>query len=115
LAVKATVQNRKVLDQDKTIIRKKEEKHHQEADELAQKIEGASCKFLMKAGEGDKLFGSVTSTDIAEQLEKQGIELDRRKIQIEHPIKSLGEFTVSIKLHPEVTTQLAIEVVKGEE
>ncbi len=49
------------------------------------------------------------------QLEKQGIELDRRKIQIEHPIKSLGEFTVSIKLHPEVTTQLAIEVVKGEE
>lgn len=115
LAVMATPQNQKALEQDKGQQRKKEEKHLLAANELAQRLQRAACSFPMKAGEGDKLFGSVTSADIAEQLEQQGIELDRKKINMEHPIRSLGVFSVPVKLHPEVTAEVQVEVIKKAE
>jgi large subunit ribosomal protein L9 len=65
-----------------------------------------------KAGEEEKLFGSVTSMDIAEHLNREGIEVDKKKISLDEPIKRLGTYTVGIKLHPEVTSQLNIEVVQ---
>jgi large subunit ribosomal protein L9 len=115
LAMSATPQNIKAMEQDKGLLRVKEEKRLAEANEMARRLSDAACTFPLKAGEGDKLFGSVTSADIAQKLEQQGIELDRKKIHLEHPIKSLGIFTVPVKLHPELTAELKVEVVKEEE
>ncbi len=114
MAAAATPQNIKALEQDKSLIRKREEKHLGEAAELAGKLEGVVCAFPVKAGEGDKLFGSITNADISDKLKQNGIELDRKKIHLEHPIKSIGVFTVPVKLHPEVTVELKVEVVKEE-
>jgi len=68
-----------------------------------------------KAGENEQLFGSVTAKDIAEALEKQGYTIERRKIALEEPIKTLGEFKVPVKLHREVTVDITVSVVKEEE
>lgn len=115
LAAPATPQNIKALERDKSLIRKRDEKRVGEAGELAQRLLGVVCTFPMKAGEGDKLFGSVTSADIAKKLEEHGIALERKKIHLEHPIKSLGIFSVPLKLHTEVSVELKVEVVKKEE
>ncbi len=115
LAAQATTENIKAMAQDKGLFRKKEEKRVEEARELADKLQKVVCTFPMKSGEGDKLFGSVNSADIAQVLERQGIGLDRKKISLDHPIKNLGVFTVLVKLHPEVSTEVKIEVVKEEE
>ncbi len=69
-------------------------------------------KFLRKSGEGDQLFGSVTAGDIAEALEKKSFHIDKRKIQLHEPLKIVGEFTVAIKLHKDVTTHLKVIVDK---
>ena len=77
-------------------------------------IAKAICTFKKKAGDNGKLFGTVTTQEISESLRGQGIELDRRKIQLKEPIKSLGEFEVLVKLHPEVTATIKITVVAEE-
>jgi large subunit ribosomal protein L9 len=74
-----------------------------------------SVTIAQKAGEADQLFGSVTSKDIAEALEAQHFTIDRRKIQLEEPIKQLGEFKVPVKLHKDVTAEITVLVVKEEE
>jgi large subunit ribosomal protein L9 len=71
-------------------------------------------QFTRKSGEHDTLFGSVTSSDIAHELEGRGFNIDRRKIELDQPLKTLGEFTVPIKLHKEVTVQIKVAVVKQE-
>jgi large subunit ribosomal protein L9 len=78
-------------------------------------LETLSVTIRQKAGENDQLFGSVTSKDIAEALEAQGYSIERRKIALEEPIKSLGEFKVPIRLHREVTAEIAVHVLKEEE
>ena len=79
---------------------------------VAEKIAAASCTISMEAGEEDKLFGAVTSEMIAESLRGEGIEVDKKKIVLEEPIKALGVYNIDIKLHPEVKTQVRIWVVK---
>jgi large subunit ribosomal protein L9 len=84
------------------------------AEDLSKTLESVELVFERKVGENDHLFGSVTSGDIAHQLEEKGYPIDRRKISLEEPLKSLGEFHVPIKLHREVTSHIKV-TIKGEE
>jgi large subunit ribosomal protein L9 len=81
-----------------------------QAQALVAKLEPLNLSFTRKSGENGQLFGSVTTADIAGELAAQGFEIDRRKIQLSEPIKSLGDFTISIKLHREVTAHLGVHV-----
>ena len=83
-----------------------------QAEELSKQFEGLSVAFERRSGEHDQLFGSVTSGDIAESLEKKGFNLDRRKIQLHEPLKTVGEFMVPVKLHREVTAHLKVVIAK---
>ena len=117
LAVKATAANKAVIEQMKASSVRKLAKEKGDAELLAKQFEGVSLHFTRKAGENDALFGSVTSADIAHELEGRGFNIDRRKIELEVPLKSLGEFEVPIKLHKEVTVKIKVAVTKeaGEE
>jgi large subunit ribosomal protein L9 len=82
-----------------------------QAEELVTKLAPVSLSFTRKSGENGQLFGSVTSSDIASELETKGFEVDRRKIQLNEPLKALGDYTVAIKLHREVTAHIQVKVV----
>lgn len=86
-------------------------KSKEEAEKLAERLNTVSITSVAKAGENEKLYGSVTSHDIAELLKKEGFELDKKKIVIEEPIKSLGVYSIPIKLHPEVQATIKLWVV----
>ena len=87
-------------------------KEKTQAEELAKQFENVSVAFTRKSGENDQLFGSVTSGDIAEGLDKKGLNIDRRKIQLHEPLKTVGEFTIPIKLHKDVTAHLKVVIEK---
>ena len=112
LAVRATRENKAVIEQMKAAAVRRQAKEKGDAELLAKQFEGLSLEFVRKAGEQDTLFGSVTSADIAHELGAKGLSIDRRKIDLEQPIKSLGEFTVPIKLHKQVTVQIKVIVAK---
>jgi large subunit ribosomal protein L9 len=112
LAVKATNANKAVIEQMKASAVRKLSKEKGDAELLAKQFDGVSLHFTRKAGENDALFGSVTSADIAHELEGRGFNVDRRKIEQDQPIKALGEFNVPIKLHKEVTVQIKVTVTK---
>jgi len=112
LAIEATPANRAVIEQMRSAALRRSAKEKGEAEELAKQFEGVSVSFTRKAGEKDHLFGSVTSADIAEALEKKGFNVDRRKIQLTEPLKSVGEFNVQIRLHREVATTVKVTVEK---
>ncbi|MBW1971976.1 MAG: 50S ribosomal protein L9 [Deltaproteobacteria bacterium] len=112
LAIPASKSNVKQLEHQKRLIKAKHEKAKIEAEKLASKIEKFSCTIAKKAGEEDKLFGSVTAKDIEESLLKADIHVDRKKILLDEPIKKVGIYEVPIKLHPEVTVNLKLWVVK---
>ena len=111
-ALRTTTQNVKTLEHQKRLVQAKLNKLKKEAESLVDKIESVSCTVAKAAGEEDKLFGSVTSTDIQKSLQNEGIEIDKRKIILSEPLKSLGIFTVPIKIHPEVMANLKVWVVK---
>jgi large subunit ribosomal protein L9 len=115
LAVRATKQNKAVIEQMKAAAVRRHAKEQADAELLAKQFEGLRLEFTRKAGENDTLFGSVTSADIGHELEAKGFSVDRRKIDLEQPIKSLGEFTVPIKLHKQVTVQIQVAVAKENE
>lgn len=110
LAVAATPQNRKWVEQQRVRFLKQTAKETSEAEELAKLLEGVSVVVTRKAGEQGTLFGSVTALDVAEGLAAQGFKIDRRKIQIDSPLKVLGEYDVPVKLHREVTTAVKVKV-----
>jgi len=112
LAVEATKANKAVIEQMKASSVRKLVKEKSDAELLAKQFVGVSLHFTRKAGEHDALFGSVTSSDIAHELEGRGFNIDRRKIELDQPLKSLGEFSVPIKLHKEVTVQIKVTVTK---
>ncbi|HEX3987320.1 MAG TPA: 50S ribosomal protein L9 [Acidobacteriaceae bacterium] len=114
LAMEATPANKAVIDQMKAAAVRRSAKEKAEAEELVTQLNAVSLTFTRKVGENDHLFGSVTSSDVAQQLAAQGFNIDRRKIQLEEPLKSTGEFHVPVKLHREVTAHVAV-TVKGEE
>ena len=114
LAIEATANNKAVIEQMKNSAVRKLAKEKVVAEDLSKTLESVELVFERKVGENDHIFGSVTSSDIAQQLEQKGYTVDRRKIALEEPLKSLGEFHVPIKLHREVTTHLKV-TVKGDE
>jgi large subunit ribosomal protein L9 len=114
LAIEATANNKAVIEQMKGSSIRKLAKEKIESEELSKKLEAVELVFERKVGENDHLFGSVTSGDIAQQLADKGFTIDRRKISLEEPLKTLGEFHVPIKLHREVTTHLKV-TVKGDQ
>ena len=111
LAIEANNNNLKILNQKKAVEQAKKQKELQEAKELAKKISEAKVLIKAKAGEGDKIFGSITVKEIAEQLKEQNdIDIDKRKIILNEPIKALGIKTVEIKVYPEVIAKLTVNV-----
>jgi large subunit ribosomal protein L9 len=114
LAVTATGSNKKIVEQERQAHLRKEAKLQGEAQDLAKLVNGVSVTIRQKSGENDQLFGSVTSKDVADALAAKGFTIDRRKIQLDEPIKSLGEFKVPVKLHKEVTAEVTVVVAKEE-
>ena len=116
LAVTATDKNVKALEHEKRVIAERQRKERKAAEELAQKIRQISLAIPVQTGEEEgiaKIFGSVTSKDIVEALTQQDVTVDKRNVLLEKPIKELGKVMVSIKLHPEVTVEVEVSVVKG--
>lgn len=109
-AIRATEGTLKALETEKKQQARKIELQRSNARELAAKLEQMELKVLAKAGESGKLFGTVTAGDIAEALKAQGVEIDRRKIQLEAPIRSLGKYEADAKLFMDITAKLTIEV-----
>ncbi len=114
LAVPATEANRKIIEQERLAALRREAREKAEAEELARMLAGVTVTLREKAGEHDQLFGSVTALHIAQALAQQNFHIDRRKIQLEHPIKQLGEYKVPIRLHREVTVEITVQVLKEE-
>jgi large subunit ribosomal protein L9 len=112
LAVAATDSNKKIVEQERQAHLRKEAKDRSEAEDLGKMMAGVSIVIAQKAGENDQLFGSVTSKDIAEALEKKNYTIDRRKIQLDEPIKQLGEHKVPVRLHKDVTAEITVSVVR---
>jgi large subunit ribosomal protein L9 len=111
LAMQATETNKAVIEQMKSSAARRSATEKAQAEELVTKLAPVVLSFTRKSGEAGHLFGSVTSADIAAGLAAQGFEIDRRKIQVGEPLKSLGEFTVAIKLYREVTAHIKVNVV----
>jgi large subunit ribosomal protein L9 len=114
LAIEANAANKAVVEQMKSSSVRKSAKEKTEAEALAKQLSEVELVFERKVGEHDHLFGSVTSGDIAHQLEAKGFTIDRRKISLEEPLKTIGEYHVPVKLHREVTTHLKV-TVKGDQ
>ena len=115
VAVEASPQSIKELESQQKKIEIRKSKARDDAEKLKEKIEGTAITFSVKAGEEGKLYGSITTMDIASELEKQGIDIDRKKIIVDKPIKSLGEVEIPVKIYPEVTASLKIVVVAEKE
>jgi large subunit ribosomal protein L9 len=112
LAIKATEKNRRTLEHEKRVESDRAAKEKKTAEKLADELANLSCTIRVQVGENDRLFGSVTALDIAAALEEQGLEIDRRKIILDEPIKELGVFTVPARVHPDVTADIKVWVVK---
>jgi large subunit ribosomal protein L9 len=110
IALVATPQNKKWMEQQRVKFLKMEAKENADAEELAKIMEGVSVTVKRKAGEQGTLFGSVTAMDVAEGLAAQGYNIDKRKIQLETPLKLLGEYDVAVKLHREVVQTIKVKV-----
>jgi large subunit ribosomal protein L9 len=111
LAVPLTVANRKQIEALKKARSAREANDVVLAEELKAKIEGIHIAVQVRAGEGGKMFGAVTAQDLYDLITKDGLELDRKKVQLPTPIKTLGKHTTQIKLHPEVVVDFEFEVV----
>ena len=114
LAMEANAANKAVIEQMKASAVRRSAKEKSEAEALVGQLNNVSLVFERKVGEHDQLFGSVTSADIAHELEAKGFNIDRRKVHLEEPLKQLGEFHIPVKLHREVTAHVAV-TVKGDE
>jgi len=110
LAVLADPKNVRRIEHEQRLIAKRLESMKAEAAELSGQLEGLSVTIPRKAGEMDKLFGSVTVRDIADALAIEGVEVDRKRIRLQEPIKTLGVYKVTVRLHPEVTPEVMVWV-----
>lgn len=112
LAYEASKGHLKLLDQEKAAKERKAKREMKTAEDMAARISETSVTLKVKVGEGDRLYGSVTNRDLADALAKEGIEVDRHKIIIEEPLKTLGVYTVSVKLHQEITAKFKVWLEK---
>ena len=110
LALQATTSNKAIIEQMKASAARRSASEKAVAESLAAQLEPLVLNFTRKSGENGHLFGSVTSADIAHELEAKGFEVDRRKIQLVEPLKAVGETSVAIKLHREVTAHIKVSV-----
>jgi large subunit ribosomal protein L9 len=102
------------LEHERMLIQRKAELARKEAEGLAEKISGLTLSLSRKVVEEDKLYGSVSVSDISQALQEAGVEIERKLINLEEPIKSLGEFKVPIKVHDNVTAEVTVQVLKEE-
>jgi large subunit ribosomal protein L9 len=112
LAVEASTKNMKSLEHAQKVIQEKAKKVKESMEEFAERLSKVTLVMKAKAGEEGKLFGSVTSMDIAEQLKNEGIDIDKKKILLEEPIKRLGNYTVGIHLHADINSRINLQVVE---
>lgn len=112
LAVPANTRNIRELEHQKKVIQERAKKVKITAQTISEKLSNIKLILKAKAGEEGKLFGSVTTKDISDALKNEGFEIDKKKIIIDEPIKRLGEYTVTVKLHPDVSSQVRLEVVQ---
>ena len=112
LAVEATAGNLKAIERIRTSLAKKTATELEAAQKQAELLNGVSLQFTRKTGENDQMFGSVTSADIAEGLAAQGFKIDKRQVQLGEPLKTIGEFPVTIKVFRDVTAQIKVTVEK---
>src|SRR5438270_14086874 len=110
MAVSATAKNIRQLEHQKAGILARASKYKSNMDAQAKKLASIELKFARKVGEQDKLFGSVTSKDIHEQLSAQGYEVDRKQIHLPEPLKTLGQHEVDVKLHADVTARVKVTI-----
>ena len=115
LAIEATAANKAVIDQMKAAALRRIAREKSDAEALAKQFEGVTVSFTRRSGENNQLFGSVTTADIAHELEQKGFKLDRRKLALNEPIKTTGDFKVGVKLHRDVTIQIPVHVAKEQE
>jgi len=111
LAVEATAGNVKSIEQERAALLKKEAKERSTAEAQSERMRSLVLEFKRKAGEQGALYGSVTSMDLAEALQERGYEIDRHRIHLREPLKRLGEFTVPVRLHREVSIDLQVKVL----
>src|SRR5579862_4809310 len=114
IAVAATGANKKIVEQEREAYLRREAKVQNDAQDLAKLLSGVELSISQKAGENDQLFGSVTVADLVASLEKAGYTIDRRKVHLEEPIKTLGDFKVTVRLHREVSIEVPVHVVREE-
>jgi len=112
MAVAATESNKKIVEQERQAHLKRDAKEISDASELAKLMSAVEVTIAHKAGENDQLFGSVTAADIATSLERQGYTIDRRKVGLEEPIKKLGDYKATVRLHRDVSVEIPVHVVK---
>jgi large subunit ribosomal protein L9 len=115
MAVMASAGNKKVIEQEKVAAVRREVSDKAQAEQLAKMLADVTVVVARKAGEEDQLYGSVTSIDVAEALQAKGYTVDRRKIHVEDPIKTLGEFQVPLRLHHDVEATVKLQVVRETE
>ncbi len=111
-AVMATDSNRKIVEQEKEAHVRRDAKLKTEFEAQAKLVNGTVISISQRVGENDQLFGSVTAQNIADQLELKGFQIERRKIQLDEPIRTLGEHKVTIRLHRDVTAEVTVNVMK---
>ena len=112
LAVEATGGTLKQLDEEKKAMERRKAKEKEEAQALAARIKGTTVTLKHKAGEEGRLFGSITSAEVVEALKPKGLEIDKKQIVLDEPIRLVGKYDVKVKLHHEVTASLHVEVTK---
>jgi large subunit ribosomal protein L9 len=112
LALPASEANRRVFQENQRVLEKRDQHARAAAEEAAKKFADVSCTIPVQVGEEDRLYGSVTTADVARSLADQGYEVDRKQIQLDEPIKQLGVYTVDIRLHREVSAPIKVWVVK---
>lgn len=112
IAVSATPKNIRILEEDEKLFQRRQDKDKRQAEVIAKELEKISLTAAVSVGEEDRVFGSVTAQTIADLLKEKGYEIDKRKVHLEEPIKALGIYTISLKLHAEVEAKIRVWVVK---
>jgi large subunit ribosomal protein L9 len=114
-AVRATPKNRKLFERQRAKFQEQVAVEKTQAEELAEKIRGAVCTVAGKVSEEDKLYGSVSTRDITEQLEAQGFAIEKKMVLLSEPIKTLGSYIVPIRLYADVTSEITVKVIPEQE
>ena len=112
LALPVTAANRRQVERERVLAEQREAEERQTAQAVADRVAAVECEIARRVGEHDTLYGSVTNADIAEHLAAQALEIDKRQVQLEEPIKQLGEFNVPVRIHRDVVASVRVRVVR---